>query len=70
DADADTDADADADADASNSQKSEKASQNKNNLEKTLPETGQDTMSTSLIGSGIAGLGSLMLFRRKRKNNE
>ncbi|WP_194747957.1 SdrD B-like domain-containing protein [Staphylococcus chromogenes] len=49
--------------------------QEKENKEKqasqkeTLPETGHETINNGLLGSLIAGLGALFLFRRKKHTN-
>ncbi|MCO4356291.1 LPXTG cell wall anchor domain-containing protein [Staphylococcus agnetis] len=35
-----------------------------------LPKTGHETASTSLLGALFAAIGSLLFFRRKKRNNE
>ncbi|MCD8915535.1 MSCRAMM family adhesin SdrC [Staphylococcus simulans] len=35
---------------------------------KELPETGQDGLNATLIGSAFAALGSILLFKRRKKN--
>ncbi|BCU51644.1 hypothetical protein JCM2421_04160 [Staphylococcus auricularis] len=66
DADADSDADADADADADTDANSDSDSD-----EETLPDTGNNNspQNATLLGSLFAGLGSLFLLGRRRKNN-
>ncbi|HDH6676969.1 TPA: LPXTG cell wall anchor domain-containing protein [Staphylococcus aureus] len=46
------------------------SNQNEKGSKSILPETGQDNASTSLLGTLLAGIGSLLFFRRKKRNNE
>ncbi|MCO4339811.1 LPXTG cell wall anchor domain-containing protein, partial [Staphylococcus agnetis] len=46
------------------------SNQNEKVSKSILPETGQDNVSTSLLGTLLAGIGSLLFFRRKKRNNE
>ncbi|MBO1235419.1 LPXTG cell wall anchor domain-containing protein [Staphylococcus nepalensis] len=38
--------------------------------EKALPETGETTHNTTMLGTLFAAFGSLLLFRRRSKHNE
>ncbi|MCO4330178.1 Ig-like domain-containing protein [Staphylococcus hyicus] len=46
------------------------SSENDKDSKSALPETGQENASPSLLGTMIAGIGSLFFFRRKKRNNE
>ncbi|HDG3988850.1 TPA: LPXTG cell wall anchor domain-containing protein [Staphylococcus aureus] len=46
------------------------SSENDKDSKSMLPETGQEKVSKSLLGVIIAGIGSLLFFRRKKRNNE
>lgn len=38
--------------------------------DKALPDTGSDNANTTLLGTVLAGLGSLLFFRRRKDSKE
>ncbi|MDO5376603.1 MAG: LPXTG cell wall anchor domain-containing protein, partial [Staphylococcus rostri] len=72
--DSDSDSDSDTNNGANNGQ--DHNSDNDNNAKdhhdntKALPNTGQESADTAAFGTMFAGLGSLLLFGRKKKRHE